>query len=102
MEQPGRRFAFRLALALGFPHPDYLLSLLTSRQVAEWDAYYRVEPFGPPAEEHRAGVLAAVIGNFSSVSKRHDWKPTDFFPPQRKQQSLIDKVKAIFGVPRRR
>lgn len=28
---------------LGFAHPRYLLAKLTSRDVAEWQAYYQVE-----------------------------------------------------------
>lgn len=32
--------AFRLCLEIGCEHPDYLLARLTSRQVAEWWAYF--------------------------------------------------------------
>jgi len=33
-------------LALGYPHPDYLLADLDSRQMAEWEAYNRLQPIG--------------------------------------------------------
>jgi len=38
-----RRFYFRLARELGYPHPDHLLRALNSRQLAEWIAFCRVE-----------------------------------------------------------
>jgi len=31
---------------LGYPHPDYLLNLLTEEQFREWMAFYNEEPFG--------------------------------------------------------
>lgn len=56
-------FPFSLCLDLGYPHPDYLLPLLTSRQLAEWEAFYlvtsgRVKPTPPAAPPE---VLAAQI-----------------------------------------
>ena len=43
-----RRFYFRLALALGYPHPDHLLKELNSRQIGEWSAFGMMEPIGQP------------------------------------------------------
>ncbi len=34
---------FRLCLALGYPHPDYLTETLTSTQLTEWLAYYKLQ-----------------------------------------------------------
>lgn len=43
-----RRFYFRLALALGFAHPDIMLRQLDSRQIGEWMAFGMLEPIGAP------------------------------------------------------
>ena len=59
--QPGRRLAFRLCLALGWPHPDCLLDALTPEQFAEWADYYNLEPWGFEVEDLRVGILASTI-----------------------------------------
>jgi hypothetical protein len=64
-------------LSLGYPHPDYLLKCLTSRQISEWIAYFKIEPFGPPAEEMRFGVLAAST-LLPHVKKGTKIDPRDF------------------------
>lgn len=33
-------FAFTLCESLGYPHPDYLLPMLSSKQLAEWETYF--------------------------------------------------------------
>lgn len=55
------RFAYRLALALGIPHPDYLLGVLTARQFVGWMAYHSLEPFSP-VEAVVGEVLAGLSG----------------------------------------
>lgn len=40
-----RRFAMRLALAFGRPDVDRFMAGLSSRQLAEWDAFERIEGF---------------------------------------------------------
>lgn len=82
--QHGRRFAFRLSKALGCPHPDYLLELLTAEQLAEWRAYDLLEPIGTERIEYGFAMLCAVIMNIAlSVFGKKDAKqfsPLDFMP----------------------
>lgn len=59
---------FRLALALGYPHPRYLRRYLTSRDVADWRAFDRVEPFGGRNEELMHGLLCATVANTFSTN----------------------------------
>jgi hypothetical protein len=80
MDRPERLFMFRLALALGFPHPDYLTPLLNTRQILEWIAYFGLEPFGQVAEEFRAGRIASVIANTHLRKGAHPFDETDFVP----------------------
>jgi hypothetical protein len=39
MSDGDRLFAFRLALKLGFPHPDDLIGSLTEAQLHEWKTW---------------------------------------------------------------
>jgi len=63
MDRPMRRFSFRLCLALGVIHPDHLLESLTADQLADWEAYGRVEPFGGYIDDIRWAVLTQQINN---------------------------------------
>lgn len=76
-----------MSLALGFPHPDYLLEALSARQLAEWQQYYALEPFGHPIESWRAGMLASVIARPNS---RKRLKASDFIPPE--PETKRDKI----------
>lgn len=90
-------FAFRLCLELGWPHPDHLLAVLSSAQIAEWRAYFREEPWGYRADWQRAGLLASTVANFSQASKRHDWKPSEFMPDTRKPETLSQRIVKAFA-----
>ena len=35
--------AFSLCMDLGYPHPDYLLPLLSSKQLSDWEAFYLIQ-----------------------------------------------------------
>ena len=61
---------FRLALALGYPHPRYLQPLLTSQDLTDWHAYSLLEPFGGAREDYRAGTLAALAYNVNRDTKK--------------------------------
>ncbi len=70
---------FRLALALGQPHPDRLAAELTSAEFSEWIAFYSIEPFGSQADDLRAGVVAAVTANTVRSKGQKAARPADFF-----------------------
>lgn len=82
MARRERRFLFKLALALGFPSVRELLSRMTSRDVAEWKAYFSIEPFGEERADLRMGILASLIANVNRDKKRKSepFVPADFMP----------------------
>jgi hypothetical protein len=100
--RPLRQFAFALALALGYRHPDALLSEITSRQLAEWGAYFDLHPWGGEADDLRAGVVAATVANFAGreMKKGQHLSPRDFFPERgakpQEAPSVAEKVRAFF------
>jgi hypothetical protein len=82
MARRERRFLFKLALALGFPSVRELTTRMTSRDVAEWKAYYSIEPFGEARADLRTGILASLIANVHRDRKKRPepFVPEDFMP----------------------
>lgn len=61
-----------------------MLRVLDSRQIAEWMAYYNIEPFGEHAAYWRAGVIAATIANVNRDKRYRRLTPEDFMPKEPK------------------
>jgi len=60
---PERRFYFRLALALGFQHPDALLERLSSQQIAELMAFASLEGLPDMRADFGFGQVCATLAN---------------------------------------
>ena len=67
----------RLALALGKTIRE--IEALDARELAEWMAYARLEPFGPLQEDFRAGQIAAMVAS-PYLPKEKRVSAADFFP----------------------
>lgn len=80
MNRPLRRFGHRLALAVGRADVDGLLAELSSPQIAEWMAYFAIEPFGERRADLRAAIIAATIANAQRAKDSRPFKPQDFMP----------------------
>ena len=63
MKDRRRRFALRLALAMGWPNVDAMLREMTAEQFDEWLAYYQLEPFGILAEDAMSAHWKAIYVN---------------------------------------
>lgn len=78
-----------------------LLARMNSRELAEWMAYYRLEPFGELRADVRAGMVASTIANVHRQPGKAPFGPLDFlaFPepqPKAEPEDMNTKVKAIF------
>lgn len=97
--QPTREFAFRLcAMGIGgelSAHPDYLLRGLTSRQFAEWIAYYNLHPFGHDRVEMMVAKTAAALWNQQRGKNADPITAEDFMPKQVEQQSVEEIKQAL-------
>lgn len=67
----------RLCLAAGRLDFRNVLQELTADDMAWWQAYARLEPFGPLRDDLRAGTLASLIAN---QHRKEPLQPHDFFP----------------------
>jgi hypothetical protein len=77
-----------------------LLSRSSSRELAEWNAYYGLEPFGEERADLRAGIVAATLANVFREKSAKAYKPVDFMPqfdkPQQQDwQTMLAQVKMI-------
>ena len=85
---------------------------MSSKEFTEWLAYYRLEPFGAEADDHRMAHLMALIANVNRDPKRRKtpWTPEDFLPdrvPRRSGEAddlrpRIDAAMTAFGGMKRR
>ena len=63
MRRPHRRFAFRLALALGRLDVDAMLASLPVSKWREWKAFYYLERFGDRMADERNALLCALVSH---------------------------------------
>lgn len=96
---PDRRFAFRLALALGEPDVDEMLESISLPLVHEWAAYAEIEPFGEERADLRSGIIASVIANVVKGKGGRTLTPRDFMPqfdkPVRRQ--TVQQMQSVFS-----
>ena len=93
-----------LCLELGFPHPDYLLPLLSSAQYADWQAFYNVSPFGDRRADRRAAGIQAMVANRHRGPKEKPYTVEMFMPfepkpeqPEQTPEEISAQLKAAFS-----
>jgi hypothetical protein len=59
-----------------------MLAQIDSAELAEWAAYYQIEPFGDAAADQRHGIATSVLANVNRDAKRKPdpYRWTDFVP----------------------
>jgi len=95
--EPQDAFGFRLALALGYPHPRYLRRELTSHDIAEWMAYERIEPFGSYQDHIMFAQIAAETFNAGHKESRTVY---DYLPggkPAQTADEQMSTIRALLG-----
>lgn len=99
--QPERLFAFRLCLAIGCRHPDYLLRDITSRQLLEWQAFYQIDPFGDQRGDLQACIIAAMVNNRMRGKNETPIAPIDLMPfrhvPEQTPEQMKRTLQTILG-----
>jgi hypothetical protein len=87
-------------------HPDYLLDVLTSKQLSEWEAYDRIDPIGTWREDFRMAQICCVVANSIGGGKKdgNAFAPMDFMPnwsgekvepPKQSAEEMADILKMI-------
>ena len=58
-----------------------LLTEMSSLQLAEWLAFFQLEPWGEERADLRAGIIASTIANVNRSPKRKKaYEPKEFMP----------------------
>jgi len=65
-----RRFAYSLALRLGYPNVDHMLRQMSSLQLQEWMVYNELDPIGEERKDQRAGAIVSAVYNVNRSKKR--------------------------------
>jgi hypothetical protein len=63
---------------------EEMLGRMSSRELAEWMAYFQYEPFGTEIEDFRSGIVAAAVVNSNSGKGSKVYGPEEFAPSYRK------------------
>lgn len=76
-----------------------LLARTDSRELSEWMAYYRLEPFGEFRADVRAGMVASTFANVHRKRGAQPFSPLDFlaFPEPEPPKDMNTQVKEIFS-----
>ena len=72
-----------------------MLARMDSRELAEWAAFYQVEPFGEIREDLRAGIIAATTANCHRGKGGKPFEPKDFMPLIEKAGQSEDEMKRM-------
>lgn len=94
-----RRFAFRLALALGIYNVDGMLENMPASLFNEWIAFFTLEPWGWQQDEYHAALVASVTANTARDPKkrRKPYSPLDFMRrDQPSKKDVATTIKNIF------
>jgi hypothetical protein len=65
-----------------------LLQRIGSRELTEWMAFYRMEPFGFEADLYGHAVTAASVYNVNRPKGRKAVSPLDFLPREAKERRV--------------
>lgn len=79
-----------------------MLGELTAGQVAEWEAFHALEPWGGVRDDLRAGTVAASVVNAAPFGgPRRPKTPADFFPTlaqgERKRPTRREVADSVWG-----
>jgi len=81
-----------------------MLSRMSGQELTDWEAYYRLEPFGAERGDLQAGIVAATLVNSFQGKGAKPVQPSDFLlqfsPDPRKAKTqdwtqMLDTVKAL-------
>lgn len=79
---------------------EQLLDNISSSEITEWQAFYKIHPFGPRMENWRAGLIAATIVNANRGKGSKVMKPEDFIPKSQVQRDQ-DMYELLKGMAKR-
>ena len=77
---------------------------MSAKELAEWEAFYLLEPFGEYQTNYAAGVVASTIANIYRKKNSKLFTPDDFMPKRGlvyespKKQSVEQQALILRGI----
>ncbi len=82
-----------------------MLRDLSALQIAQWQAYYSVDPFGTEEDYRQAGIISSVIANVNRARDKTPYSPEDFMPlryrPAPKKQTVAEMKNILNRITRK-
>lgn len=79
-----------------------LLERIDSRELAEWQAYWTLEPWGEERADQRIAELTVRVANYLRAEGQPPYTLTDFMPyteaPPRRPQPIEDQLAIVKGL----
>lgn len=72
-----------------------MLAEMDSCAFVEWMAFFSLEPWGYDAGNWRSGIVSATIANVNRAKGQKAFKPADFMPVLKKQQTVEEMISAL-------
>jgi hypothetical protein len=81
---------------------NQMLRAMPASELAEWEAYWRIEPWGEARADLRAGIVASTLANAHRKKGARPFAPSDFMPYAEKAapsgRALAERLKAAFAL----
>jgi len=76
------------------------LARVDSKEIAEWQAYYKINPFGEIRDDMRMARICSILYNSWRGKGSQSMSESDFMFEFGKAEKTVDEdmVKAMFGV----
>ena len=69
-----------------------MLEEISSRDLAEWMAFFTLEPFGYQAGLSGHAITSSVVANANRRKGARPFKPADFLPKEKEEQAASDFI----------
>lgn len=94
---------YRLCVALGWPHPDFLIEALTTEQLLDWAEFNRREPIGFPIEDQRAAMTMYTFARVMGAKEvTLDMFSLDPLKEERQSEDLSQRlINAFKAIPKK-
>lgn len=92
-------FLFRLALALGRTVKELELTL-SGHELSEWQAFFRLDPFGEDRADLRNAMLISSLVNLFKGKKSQPVRPEDYmlFLNKRRKSKVTNEIARVMDM----
>lgn len=67
------------------------MGCISSREYAEWQAFYNIEPFGSMVEDIRAANIACTVANFLRDPKSRQYRIEEFMVAREQKEEMTEE-----------